>query len=815
MPELLRVKTKDYVFSIKTVKIEERRRTHLKTITSKGGSIEPYSFKFKPAIEFIEAPKIYAEGICSLLLAQSTIKKCSKIELPNANFFENTDYQFEWIFTADIFNAAVVNRSVNINDSFIFSPAEDNINARLTGTINTRNDVGWMELPLRYSYNNLDNLVTFAFEILPTKMLLNKDLPAMYQDIDHVFPLWRYSFVEKTSQDVSKSRKRDSFPLMWLAQFTALRERFTRALSIITHAPHSRLQPNNIYAKASRIKGRVPHRLAEMIINDFTNSQLDKRYKLEKKRLSVDTPENQFIKMVVTRCKTSLSKFAAKLQSDNELDGQRVSKEFIEQLNHWQKPLNKILGQSFMREVSNFKGYSSESLVLQQKTGYSSVYRIWQDLKLYLDLFDSQSTISMKSVAEIYEIWCFLSIKKILEKDLGFNLVESRKSKLELKSFFEYQLKDGFGGSFKFERTDGVKARLAHEPRFTKSGNIRSYSVSQQPDIALEVSIPVSIGNGETEQKFIWLFDAKYRIKTDSDRFGSQTNDLVDLVPEDAINQMHRYRDALVRFNEPEKNTSFEVLRSKTRPIVGAYALYPGFFNQETSNNPYQESIDQVGIGAFALLPSTTESSTGYYWLLSFLRSQIDSKHGLSIAYPTRGLVEQLFIQEGARISYDGMKQVLYHDLTFTIALGDDSRNSSYFDMFINGKAKYYHVPKATFEMKYKSHIAQEIRFLALATPDPRKHGIFTIGSVWPIKKLYMRKRSTLTLEQTGKISDSDEQYYLFELNPPLFFIKPSFHFTIGKFRESMKLTRLEYLQETDSFESIREVYEEAIANKL
>jgi hypothetical protein len=117
--------------------------------------------------------------------------------------------------------------------------------------------------------------------------------------------------------------------------------------------------------------------------------------------------------------------------------------------------------------------------------------------------------------------------------------------------------------------------------------------------------------------------------------------------------------------------------------------------------------------------------------------------------------------------------------------------------------------------MKYKSHIAQEIRFLALATPDPRKHGIFTIGSVWPIKKLYMRKRSTLTLEQTGKISDSDEQYYLFELNPPLFFIKPSFHFTIGKFRESMKLTRLEYLQETDSFESIREVYEEAIANKL
>ncbi|MDR9778407.1 nuclease domain-containing protein, partial [Rhizobium hidalgonense] len=69
-----------------------------------------------------------------------------------------------------------------------------------------------------------------------------------------------------------------------------------------------------------------------------------------------------------------------------------------------------------------------------------------------------------------------------------------------------------------------------------------------------------------------------------------------DLVPDDAINQMHRYRDALVQVN----NNGI-----KSRPVLGAFALYPGCFNQkdDPNLNPYAESIEQVGIGAFALLP--------------------------------------------------------------------------------------------------------------------------------------------------------------------------------------------------------------------
>ncbi|MDT9702427.1 nuclease domain-containing protein, partial [Streptomyces sp. P17] len=61
----------------------------------------------------------------------------------------------------------------------------------------------------------------------------------------------------------------------------------------------------------------------------------------------------------------------------------------------------------------------------------------------------------------------------------------------------------------------------------------------------------------DIEKKFIWIFDAKYRIKLDKNRFDDGSDDITktDYVPDDAINQMHRYRDALIRLSGSEIKT--------------------------------------------------------------------------------------------------------------------------------------------------------------------------------------------------------------------------------------------------------------------
>ena len=144
----------------------------------------------------------------------------------------------------------------------------------------------------------------------------------------------------------------------------------------------------------------------------------------------------------------------------------------------------------------------------------------------------------MKSIADIYEVWCFLNIRKILTHELGFKERYSKCATLRENSYFGYDLNAGNQGGFEFKREDGIIVSLKHEPRFNsnKAHEIRSYLATQIPDILLKAKFP----NGKDA---IWLFDAKYRIKK-PDQWDRPEDG--DKVPEDALNQMHRYRDALI-----------------------------------------------------------------------------------------------------------------------------------------------------------------------------------------------------------------------------------------------------------------------------
>lgn len=868
MPELIRLQTPDFDFSVWANDISQRVSLYQSTVANRasltanvntdaaiktpldcppeiGGTevaasadhVRPsYVLRFAPAAELnniIEPQGLVATGLDENALAENSpagsglvvnsLAKHAELTLNSPLFFENTQYQFEWVFFSEVSNVRLTHRSQSVNEAFRFAPevktARGVVPARLTGTINTGNDVGWLRLPLTFELNGKTQTQHIAFEVLPTKMALHQDLPAMYQAIDKVYPLWRFSLVEKTEQDAATSQQRGHFPLMWLANFAALRERFEQGLKVICAAPHSRLQPTVANIKAAKLKGRLPHKLAERVKQDFANGQYDKRYAVEKKQLSVDTPENRFIKMAVSRSKRQLAEFEQKLRQGNQApERQRLSDSFLNELYSWQQPLQKVLNQSFLKEVGAYAGLSRESLVLQQKTGYSTVYRVWQELKFYLDVFGSQSSISMKSVAEIYEVWCFLCLKQILEHDLGFELVENAAAELKQNDFFEYSFKeDGMRGAFRFKRADGVTARLAHEPIFNKAGKIRSYLVSQKPDIVLEVTLPKSASSksdSSEEKQFIWLFDAKYRIKTEKNRFDDSNEDIesTDYVPDDAINQMHRYRDALIRITDEQPSMAGK----KSRPVFGAFALYPGFFDQSRDVNPYTDAIEEIGIGAFALLPSQTDSNyCGYKWLLNFLKAQIgtgsNAQAGLTneTIYSVSRLSERLYVQDAARIPYDGMRQVLYPDLTMTVALGLlETRFPDCFEQFKNGSRCFYHMPVSTFTLKFEAHVIDEVRYLAIIPKHTVKHDI---SMIWPVRSVRFLVRSKIDVAITGKDSDSDQLYILFELGKP-FSLRSTVLFQPDKtFRHSIKLTTMRQLEQVAELADAQAVYQEAM----
>ena len=386
----------------------------------------------------------------------------------------------------------------------------------------------------------------------------------------------------------------------------------------------------------------------------------------------------------------------------------------------------------------------------------------------------------------------------MLKDKLGFVETVIGPGKLELHDC-EYRLVDGSRGAFKFRRSDGVTARLVHEPRYKQTTKpVRIYQVVQKPDILLEVTFP----DGRTST---WLFDAKYRI-LESTVTEYDTPESIDLVPEDAINQMHRYRDALIHVVQDKGENNGR----KTRPVLGAFALYPGFFDQKSATNPYAEAIAEVGIGAFALLPETGEMD-GSLWLREFLTDQI----GLPVSpYVARNTAETLFVRESARISHYGMKQVLYSDLVMTVALGSGKgKKKAYLQAFRDGIARWYHIPVSTFNSKFRHHIADEVRFLALAESDAENPGKRKISRLWPVLKSARVSRNTLTAEQAGNTSSSEDIYLLFELGKPLQLRDSVGEVPLRNFRSSMKLTTLNHIEEAKDFSVLKVVYPEGLSS--
>tara|TARA_B110000046_G_C13005484_1_gene404238 strand:- start:1140 stop:2600 length:1461 start_codon:yes stop_codon:yes gene_type:complete len=467
---------------------------------------------------------------------------------------------------------------------------------------------------------------------------------------------------------------------------------------------------------------------------------------------------------------------------DEESTSQRLSGSFFSDLIDKRQSLLKTSRHSMFLEVNDFKGLARESLVLQQKPGYAKVYRAWQQLRWYLDLLGEDASLSVRNVAELYEVWCFLQVHDILLK-LGFNLKPESKGYLVDKGL-RVDMVDGLKGSFDFTREDGIRLKLTHEPRFHEgTGPIRTWRTTQKPDIVLSATF-------SDGREHMWVFDAKYRIESDK-------HSTTDLVPDDAINQMHRYRDALIHLD-----SSAVMKANKSRPVFGAYVLYPGFYVQPSEANPYQESIDEIGIGAFSLLPSSDYS--GSYWLQQFLQSKL----GITdITYPHYD-TDNHFVEESARIPYRGTEVSLYRDLTIVFSGSVPNRTEDYQKNQREGKLGFYHTRLlATERQKIERHVINEVRYLSVAIPVVDNSAMQSVQYVYPVSKVELIKRMELTEEQAGTIemNSSNQDYWLFTLGESIKISEPLLRSTPEHFE--VLLTDLNKLREEREWDELPQRY--------
>lgn len=494
--------------------------------------------------------------------------------------FENKDY----------FVSISFNDKTKIKSPYIFSKireVEEKFFYReelgfLAGTINFGNDLGKSNLIIRYTKENSIQEIFFEFEVFPTKLNYRSDYEKIVSDIEKEYPYLVLDFLKKTYTSF-KTGNSPNTDLIWWQVFGGLYTNFIQSSKFVLNKPHSRIVKQVKYLKADKI-----NKWTSILEEEYSQFKQfpNRNYYSEYKTLSTDTSENRFLKYVVLN---TLRRYRRVKTFIERRFSNSISKNFKSELVLIEKQLEIISANPFFRTVNEFKGFKQESLVLQKATGYSTIYKSWIMLNSGLKFLDGIQKIELKNIADLYQIWCFLEIKNVLQNLLGkespddVNLAE-----IQIDDFV-FKIERGVKSKVSFRKTDGEIIDLFHEFSYdtSESQTIKSFTVNQRPDIVLRITK----NDLKENYVFTYLFDAKYRLASD------EREGFPDLPTEDSINQMHRYRDAIYYFN---KETS-----KPEKEVIGAYILFPGLGEIETIKQMgFYRSIETVNIGAFPLTPN-------------------------------------------------------------------------------------------------------------------------------------------------------------------------------------------------------------------
>lgn len=585
-----------------------------------------------------------------------------------ATFFDNADYPI-WIEFKDYVKDAQFGSILqNDNDRFSFR------RHILAGFINYKNEIGRSEIQIIYKVDKETRAFRFGFEVLSTKLDYHEHWRTIVEDIEREYRMLSLDYMRRTFHGFSPDQNGEHPDIVWWSVFEGEQQKFIKACKSIIDRPRHRLHGEEVYLRADKLK-QTPHNIENRLAEHRKEPAY--LYRVEQHILSNDTQENRFLKFALHQISKRYEDLRQRIEAVKTASGTMKSAMLATS-----ETLKRLQHHPFFRTIGRFKGISQESMVLQKATGYSQVYRTWNLLRRAYSLNDGLYRLQTKDIATLYEIWCFIEVSHIVKAQLNLDDEDvEHRNRMEMNGIFSWELGKGEHSRILF-RKDGVElAELVYNPKNADNENdnvgmkdLVVPTVPQKPDIVLQLT------KNDLQQgmKMTYLFDAKYRIE------GKDKG--VDVPPEDAINQMHRYRDAIY-YKDYDAN-------ALKKEVIGGYILFPGDGEpNDVAVSKFYKTIKEVNIGAFPLRPKDVENRK---LLENFIDELIHTKSYETIAHviPQKGAYVEVgnrvligLVKEDNRLFQafmDGTATLYYSGKQFptTIALQD----LHFFMPYIKGK---------------------------------------------------------------------------------------------------------------------------------
>ena len=597
----------------------------------------------------------WSDGVESVVLLKGSDK-----EMPieqgvpaQAVFFDNTDYPV-WVDFKDYVKNAQFGSILQVdNERFTFH------RHILAGYLNYGNEIGRSEIRLIYKVGSETRRFCFSFEVLSSKLDYHKHWKAIIEDIEQEYRMLSLDYMRRTFHGFTPDKNGETPEIVWWSIFAGEQQKFIKACKNIIERPRHRLHGRQTYLKTDKLK-HIP----ASIENELAEHRLEPAhlYRVEEQVQTNDTPENRFLKFALAQI---TDKYEALKRQIESVKG--VSEAMKSEMQAVSATLKRLQNNPFFRTIGRFKGLNQESLVLQKASGYSQVYRTWNMLRRMLrraySLNDGIYRLQTKDIATLYEIWCFIEVSHIVKEQLHLNDEDiDHRNRMEMNGLFTWELGKGEHSRILFKKDNVELAELLYNPKSTENDNdstgikeLVTKTVPQKPDIVLRLTK----NDLQEGMKLTYLFDAKYRI-------GGKVKG-VDVPPDDAINQMHRYRDAIYY-----KDYSSDALKKE---VIGGYILFPGDGEPtEVEVSNFYKSIAEVNIGAFPLRPKDERNRK---FLEYFIEGLINTKsqETISRVIPQKGT----FVDVGNRV---------------LIGLVGNSVRRGYTQSFLDGTATLYYTGK-------------------------------------------------------------------------------------------------------------------------
>jgi uncharacterized protein len=460
-------------------------------------------------------------------------------------------------------------------------------NDAIHGIINFGSQVGYSEFSITVDG---ERELDFEVEVFPTKLDYASDYEQLLAEVQDVLTGLILEYLRSTFQLGSEVHVPQPTHVEWLTLLRHVIDDLEKAVLHIARQPIRAVTRNPEQVRSDQIR-QLTSTIRRQVLRGSGVGQLvavSRQFPIREKlhdfvvHPTSDTPEHRWLKHHLDQIRRRL---ASLQEAEREQKSTPRRLATLDELSLLETKISVLLRTEPLRTATGHAPPGFASLQLISAAGYREAYKCCLILNLGLRFTGGPIRLALKDLSVLYEYWCYLQILKIAA-DITSQKVPVRDLLAVEQDGLRILLQKGREKNVPFDMPDGRRLAVTYNPRFQNEPIL----IPQQPDFVLSIF--------DREWPVVRLVvDAKYRVENDLEyvkRYGSPGP------PDDAINVLHRYRDAIL-----DLDLSHSDVPATKRTVIQCVALFP---HREEAAGDFRGSrlwraVSRLGIGAIPALP--------------------------------------------------------------------------------------------------------------------------------------------------------------------------------------------------------------------